>query len=106
MLLFGSMNERIFEETGSASTYKEIRRRDPSFSLPDFVSEIQEAIRPVLNAYSKGDAKTLKKYCSKELIERCTAEHRAFTSQGYFFDHKVKSLLLVHPRDPGSYEIM
>jgi import inner membrane translocase subunit TIM44 len=23
------MNERIFEETGSASTYKEIRRRDP-----------------------------------------------------------------------------
>jgi len=24
-----------------------------SFSLPDFVSEIQEAIRPVLNAYSK-----------------------------------------------------
>jgi import inner membrane translocase subunit TIM44 len=100
------MNERIFEETGSASTYKEIRRRDPSFSLPDFVSEIQEAIRPVLNAYSKGDAKTLKKYCSKELIERCTAEHRAFTSQGYFFDHKVKSLLLVHPRDPGSYEIM
>ncbi|AEC09202.1 unnamed protein product [Arabidopsis thaliana] len=83
------MNERIFEETGSASTYKEIRRRDPSFSLPDFVSEIQEAIRPVLNAYSKGDAKTLKKYCSKELIERCTAEHRAFTSQGYFFDHKL-----------------
>ncbi|KAG7638660.1 Mitochondrial import inner membrane translocase subunit TIM44-2 [Arabidopsis thaliana] len=83
------MNERIFEETGSASTYKEIRRRDPSFSLPDFVAEIQEAIRPVLNAYSKGDAKTLKKYCSKELIERCTAEHRAFTSQGYFFDHKL-----------------
>ncbi|CAH8264882.1 unnamed protein product [Arabidopsis lyrata] len=83
------MNEKIFEETGSASTYKEIRRRDPSFSLPDFAVEIQEAIRPVLNAYSKGDAETLKKYCSKELIERCTAEHRAFQSHGYFFDHKL-----------------
>ncbi|ESQ50427.1 hypothetical protein EUTSA_v10001977mg [Eutrema salsugineum] len=83
------MNEALFQETDSASTYKEIRRRDPSFSLPDFAAEVQEAIRPVLNAYSKGDAETLKKYCSKEVIERCMAERAAFQSNGFFFDHKL-----------------
>ncbi|CAN8271020.1 unnamed protein product [Cochlearia groenlandica] len=83
------MNESIFQETGSAATYKEIRRRDPSFSLPDFAAEVHEAIRPVLNAYSKGDAESLKKYCSKELIERCTAEQAAFKRNGFFFDNKL-----------------
>ncbi|CAH2051147.1 unnamed protein product [Thlaspi arvense] len=83
------MNETLFEETASASTYKEIRRRDPSFSLPDFAAEVQEAIKPVLDAYSKGDAETLRKYCSESVIERCTAECKAFQSHGYFFDHKL-----------------
>ncbi|VVA99898.1 unnamed protein product [Arabis nemorensis] len=83
------MNETMFQETGSASTYKEIRSRDPSFSLPDFAAEVQEAIRPVLNAIYKGDIEILKKYCSKELIERFTSERAAFQSNGYFFDNKL-----------------
>ncbi|KFK40424.1 hypothetical protein AALP_AA3G372000 [Arabis alpina] len=83
------MNETMFQETGSASTYKEIRSRDPSFSLPDFAAEVQEAIRPVLNAFSKGDVETLKKYCSNEVIERCMTERAAFQSHGYFFDNKL-----------------
>lgn len=32
----------------------------------------------------------LKKYCSKEEIERCKAEHQAFDSQGIIFDNKVR----------------
>lgn len=32
----------------------------------------------------------LKKYCSKEVIERCKAEHQAFESQGIIFDNKVR----------------
>ncbi|XP_019101290.1 PREDICTED: mitochondrial import inner membrane translocase subunit TIM44-2 [Camelina sativa] len=103
------MNEKIFEETGSASTYKEIRRRDPSFSLPDFAVEVQEAIRPVLNAYSKGDAKALKKYCSKEMIERCSAEHRAFQAHGLFFDHKLLHVSEVDIRETkmmGNYPVI
>nr|XP_008382863.2 mitochondrial import inner membrane translocase subunit TIM44-2-like [Malus domestica] len=83
------LNETIFQETDTAASIKEIRRRDPSFSLPDFLSEVQDAVKPVLNAYIKGDLETLKKYCSKEVIERCKAEHDGFKSHGIFFDHKI-----------------
>lgn len=83
------LNDTIFQETDSALTYKEIRQRDPSFSLPEFVGEVQEAIKPVLNAYIKGDVETLKKYCCSQLIERCKAEHNAYKSNGIFFDKKI-----------------
>ncbi|KAK4796080.1 hypothetical protein SAY86_028406 [Trapa natans] len=83
------INETIFQETDAAASMKEIRRPDPSFSLPDFVSEIQEVIKPVLNAYMKADAETLRKYCSSEVIERCKAEHTAYQSHGIFFDNKI-----------------
>ncbi|TQD82268.1 hypothetical protein C1H46_032167 [Malus baccata] len=62
---------------------------DKSFSLPDFLAEVQDAVKPVLNAYIKGDLETLKKYCSREVIERCKAEHDGFKSHGIFFDHKI-----------------
>ena len=47
---------------------------------------------------SQGDAETLKKYCSPEVIERCTAELAALKGHDLFFDHKVKIVLsnLVH----------
>ncbi|KAK3441160.1 hypothetical protein EUGRSUZ_B01552 [Eucalyptus grandis] len=47
------LNETIFQETDAAASMKEIRRRDPSFSLPEFVAEVQEVVKPVLNAYIK-----------------------------------------------------
>ncbi|XP_004515202.1 mitochondrial import inner membrane translocase subunit TIM44-2-like [Cicer arietinum] len=83
------INDTMFQETDAAITYKEIRQRDPSFSLPEFVGEVQEAIKPVLNAYIKGDVETLKKYCAPQLIERCKAEHDAYKSHGIFFDKKI-----------------
>ncbi|XP_071724676.1 mitochondrial import inner membrane translocase subunit TIM44-2-like isoform X2 [Rutidosis leptorrhynchoides] len=83
------VGETIFQETDTAQSIKEIRRRDPSFSLPDFVAEIQEVIRPVLKAYFKGNVEELKKYCSPEVIERCKAEHQAFQSHNMFFDYKI-----------------
>ncbi|XP_059626018.1 mitochondrial import inner membrane translocase subunit TIM44-2-like [Cornus florida] len=83
------INESVFGETSAALSFKEIRRRDPSFSLPEFIVEVQDVVRPVLNAYFKGDTEVLKKYCSKEMIERCKAEHGAYESQGIFFDNKI-----------------
>ncbi|OEL27662.1 Mitochondrial import inner membrane translocase subunit TIM44-1 [Dichanthelium oligosanthes] len=83
------LNESLLEETTAAVTFREIRQRDPSFSLSDFVADAQEMIKPVLTAYSKGDVETLKKYCTKEVIERCKGERQAYASQGIFFDHKV-----------------
>ncbi|GMH25763.1 hypothetical protein Nepgr_027606 [Nepenthes gracilis] len=93
------LNERVFGENPAALSFKEIRRRDPSFSLPDFVAEVQEVIKPALMAYIKGDAKVLKKYCSPEVIERCKAEHKAYESQGIFFDSKILHISEVDVRE-------
>ncbi|GAV67805.1 Tim44 domain-containing protein [Cephalotus follicularis] len=93
------VSETIFQETDSAQSVKEIRRRDPSFSLPDFVSEVQEAIRPVLNAYFKGDIETLKKFCSPEVIDRCIAEHKAYQSHNMFFDNRILHISEVEVRE-------
>ncbi|GLU03632.1 hypothetical protein SLE2022_208210 [Rubroshorea leprosula] len=93
------INESIFHETDAATSFKEICRRDPSFSLPEFVAEVQEAIKPVLDAYMKGDVETLKKYCSPEVIERCRAEHNAYQSHGIFFDNKILHISDVEVRE-------
>ncbi|XP_021894468.1 mitochondrial import inner membrane translocase subunit TIM44-2, partial [Carica papaya] len=93
------INETIFQETDAAASYKEIRRRDPTFSLPDFVAEVQEAIKPVLTAYMKGDVETLKKYCSSEVMERCKAEHAAYQGHGIFFDNKILHISEVEVRE-------
>ncbi|KAL8142614.1 hypothetical protein V2J09_015646 [Rumex salicifolius] len=93
------LNDKVFGENATALSFKEIRRRDPSFSLPDFVAEVQEVIKPVLKAYSKGDDKTLTKYCSREVIERCLAEHKAYEIQGIFFDNKILHVSEVDVRE-------
>ncbi|XP_062073474.1 mitochondrial import inner membrane translocase subunit TIM44-2 [Humulus lupulus] len=93
------INETIFQETDAAATIKEIRSRDPSFSMPEFVAEVQEAVQPVLHAYIKGDIEILKKYCTKEVIERCKAEHSAYKSQGIFFDNKILHISEVEVRE-------
>ncbi|TKY49923.1 Mitochondrial import inner membrane translocase subunit TIM44-2 [Spatholobus suberectus] len=93
------INDSMFQETDAAISYKEIRQRDPYFSLPEFIGEVQEAIKPVLNAYIKGDVETLKKYCSPELIERCKAEHNAYQSHGIFFDNKILHVSEVDVRE-------
>lgn len=93
------INESVFGESHAALSFKEIRRRDPSFSLPEFVAEVQEVVKPVLNAYMKGDTETLKKYCSPEVIERCNAERKAYASQGIFFDNKILHISDVELRE-------
>ncbi|XP_078164298.1 mitochondrial import inner membrane translocase subunit TIM44-2-like isoform X1 [Carex rostrata] len=93
------LNETVFGETATGLSFKEIRRRDPSFSLPDFVSDVQEIIHPVLTAYHKGDLETLKKYCTKEVLERCKGERTAYESQGMFFDKKILHISEVDVRE-------
>ncbi|KAF3678229.1 putative vesicle-associated protein 2-2-like, partial [Capsicum annuum] len=85
---FQDFREKMIESP-AAMRYKEIYSRDPSFSLPEFVDEVQEVIRPVLEAYFKGDTKVLKKHCSNEIIAVCKAQHQAFDSEGIVFDNKI-----------------
>ncbi|XP_020088970.1 mitochondrial import inner membrane translocase subunit TIM44-2-like isoform X1 [Ananas comosus] len=93
------LNETVFGETATALSFKEIRRRDPSFSLPDFVAEVQEMIRPVLTSYVKADIETLKKYCTREVIERCKGERTAYQAQGIFYDNKILHISEVDVRE-------
>ncbi|CAN6479456.1 unnamed protein product [Victoria cruziana] len=93
------LNETVFGETAAAISFKEIKRRDPTFSLPDFVAEVQEMVRPTLQAYLKGDAEALKKTCAPEVIERCKAERMAYESQGIFFDNKILHISEVEVRE-------
>ncbi|MQM02239.1 hypothetical protein Taro_035007 [Colocasia esculenta] len=53
------LSDTVFGETAAALSFKEIRRRDPSFSLPDFVAEVQDMVRPVLIAYLKDTIQTV-----------------------------------------------
>ncbi|KAL3632466.1 hypothetical protein CASFOL_025450 [Castilleja foliolosa] len=143
-------------------SFKEIRRRDPNFSLPEFVADIARNLpgRTVTKnrrarlfkrlqfqqqqrdriadelavhrtagdetmVYSMidgcdgvlpeasddvviwdgfwnmddGDIEVLKKYCAKNVIERCKAEHNAFAKQGIFFDNKILHILDVEIRE-------
>ncbi|KAG0481329.1 hypothetical protein HPP92_011843 [Vanilla planifolia] len=93
------LNEAVFGENATALSFKEIRRRDLNFSLPDFVQEVQEMIRPVLTAYYKGDIETLKKTCSPEVIERCKGERMANESQGIYFDNKILHISEIDVRE-------
>lgn len=93
------LNESVFGETAAGISIKEIRRRDPSFSLPEFVDEIQEVVRPILTAYYKGDTEFLNKYCCSEIIERCKAEHKAFESQNILIDNKILHISDVEVRE-------
>ncbi|KAL2254939.1 mitochondrial import inner membrane translocase subunit TIM44-2 isoform X1 [Sesamum indicum] len=93
------ISETVLGESDAAMSFKEIRRRDPTFSLPEFVAEVQEVVKPVLNAYFKGDIEVLKKYCSSHVMERCKAEHKAFESQGIFFDNKILHISEVEVRE-------
>ncbi|KAI5069400.1 hypothetical protein GOP47_0015701 [Adiantum capillus-veneris] len=83
------LNDSLFGETATAVAVKEIRQRDPLFSFPDFLVEVQESTRPVLQAYLKGDLKELQKRCSREVVDRCRAERTAYESQGIFMDNKI-----------------
>lgn len=83
------INESLFGETATAVALKAIRQRDPTFSFPDFLAEVQENARSVLQAYLKGDIEELQKRCSREVVDRCRAERRAYESQGIFFDNKI-----------------
>ncbi|XP_051145576.1 mitochondrial import inner membrane translocase subunit TIM44-2-like [Andrographis paniculata] len=93
------ISETVLGESDAAMSFKEIRRRDPTFSLPEFVAEVQEVIKPVLNAYFKGDTGVLGKYCTSHVIERCKAEHKAYESQGIFFDNKILHISDVEVRE-------
>eukprot|EP00475_Leptophrys_vorax_P025135 TRINITY_DN35115_c0_g1_i2.p1 TRINITY_DN35115_c0_g1~~TRINITY_DN35115_c0_g1_i2.p1 ORF type:complete len:254 (-),score=25.32 TRINITY_DN35115_c0_g1_i2:102-863(-) len=76
------LNDSLFGETATAMAMKEIKKRDPHFSLPDFVHEVHEEVRPLLLAYMQGDMDALRAKCRREVLERCAGERQAMQAQG------------------------
>ena len=64
------------QETEFAAATREIRVRDPTFDMVEFLRNIRQDIRPVMNAYLKGDMDVLKEHCSSEVCERVQAQQR------------------------------
>lgn len=93
------LNESVFGETATAMAIREIRKRDPAFSYPDFVAEVQQCVRPVLQAYVKGDTEALKTWCSEGVMIRCGAEMRALRSMGIYPDNKILHVSDVQVRE-------
>ncbi|GAQ78905.1 TIM44 mitochondrial import inner membrane translocon protein [Klebsormidium nitens] len=83
------MNERLFGETPSAMAMVAIRRRDPTFSLPDFMTDVQEDVRPVLLAYLGGDLEALAQLCADEVVQRARGERKAFDALGVTPEFKI-----------------
>ncbi|KAI3786692.1 hypothetical protein L1987_40580 [Smallanthus sonchifolius] len=97
---------KTFLERDAAMSFKEIRRRDPYFSLPDFVSDVQEIVKPVLKAYIKGETKVLEKYCSPEIVERCKAEHRVCEIRALFTITRTNRILHISEVDVRETKMM
>nr|GEY67695.1 mitochondrial import inner membrane translocase subunit TIM44-2 [Tanacetum cinerariifolium] len=93
------INESVFKKTDAAMSFKEICRRDPYFSLPDLVYDVQEIVKPVLKAYNQGETEELEKYCSPEIVERCKAQHKICDMQGTFYDNKILHISEVEVRE-------
>nr|CAD1838948.1 unnamed protein product [Ananas comosus var. bracteatus] len=52
-----------------------------------------------LTSYVKADIETLKKYCTREVIERCKGERTAYQAQGIFYDNKILHISEVDVRE-------
>jgi hypothetical protein len=61
-----SMWDSMFAETEMGEAIREFRKIDPTFTMEGFVTQMEEAVIPVvLGAFLRGDSVTLKKYLSE-----------------------------------------
>eukprot|EP00898_Chlorokybus_atmophyticus_P003730 jgi/Chlat1/4358/Chrsp29S00350 len=83
------MQDKLFGETDTAIAMKEIRRREPEFSLPEFVYQLKTEIAPLLRSYLEGDLDTIKKWCTSEMVSRITSEVMLWKQEGAVPDSSI-----------------
>ena len=81
--------DSMTQETDAGKAYREVRQRDPEFSLPGFLQQVQRDVPVVMNAYLEGDVATLKKHVSSEMAERMAGQIAAWQSQGQQMDRNI-----------------
>jgi import inner membrane translocase subunit TIM44 len=88
-----SISDRVagfFAENETAMVIKKFREMDPSFQLEPFLQEMREYILPeVLDAYVKGDIKTLKLWLSTPQYQVYEALMKQYTTAGLKSDGRI-----------------
>ncbi|KAI5301886.1 protein translocase subunit [Ascosphaera pollenicola] len=101
----------FFAENETAHVIKKFRQMDPTFQMEPFLRDLREYILPeVLDAYVKGDGKTLKLWLSEAQYYVYEALSKQYTTAGLKSDGKILDIRhvdIVHARmlDPGDIPV-
>ncbi|TGZ82055.1 TIM44 subunit of mitochondria import inner membrane translocase [Ascodesmis nigricans] len=101
----------FFAENETAMVIRKMREVDPNFQLEPFLRDLREYILPeVLDAYVKGDSKTLKEWLSEAQFNVFEALQKQYKTQGLKLDGKVldvRGVDVVSARilDPGDIPV-
>ena len=74
--------DSLFTEGEAAAALREIRSRDSSFDMVEFLGHLRNDVPVLLRAYLTGDEEVIKEHCSPEMIERLTGIMKAQTAAG------------------------
>jgi import inner membrane translocase subunit TIM44 len=109
-----SITDRIagfFAENETAMVIKKFREMDPGFQLEPFLRDVREYILPeVLDAYVKGDTKTLKHWLSDAQFSVYDALSKQYSSlglksDGRILDIRAVDILSARILDPGDIPV-
>ncbi|KAA8897217.1 hypothetical protein FN846DRAFT_261728 [Sphaerosporella brunnea] len=101
----------FFAENETAMVIRKMREIDPNFQLEPFLREMREYILPeVLDAYVKGDVKTLKAWLSDAQYNVYAALTKQYTTNGLMLDGKILDIrnvdvLQARILDPGDIPV-
>ncbi|EJS43309.1 tim44p [Saccharomyces arboricola H-6] len=80
----------FFAETESSRVYSQFKMMDPTFSNENFTRHLREYIVPeILEAYTKGDVKVLKKWFSEAPFNVYAAQQKIFKEQDVYADGRI-----------------
>jgi len=75
-------SDSFFQESEAAQALREIRARDISFDMMEFLQRLKGDVPIVIKGYLEGKEDIIKEYCSPEMIERLTGIIKAQKEAG------------------------
>lgn len=74
--------DAFFSEGEAATAIREIRSRDPSFDMVNFLKLLRGDVPLVIGAYLRGDEEEIAAHCTPEMVERLTGIIKAQKASG------------------------
>lgn len=72
----------LMQESEAQMASREMRSRDPTFDMVEFLRGLKEDVPVVIQGYLNGDEDVIKEFCSPEMIERLTGIIKAQKEAG------------------------